>query len=123
MKKHFLFAALGLAVALLAFGQSPAKANCRSGYGVGYGGYGSYGGYYGGVGVPSAYRVAPGYGYGSVSYGGYGYGYPNYGSAYRGGHHSHYAAPYGNLGYYGVGYGYGSGLQIMTPGFRLGIGR
>lgn len=114
MKKRFLFAALGLAVALFVLGQSSAKADHRrSTCGAGYGGYGSF---YGGVGVAPVYPVAPSYGYGS-----YGHGYQNYGSAYGGhDHHDHHhAAPYRNRGHYGR--GYGTNIQVITPNFHLGV--
>jgi len=107
MKMRILFAALGLAAAILVFGQTSAKADhCRSGYGSGYGG-----GYYGGIGGTSVYRVAPNYGYG----------YGNYGSYYRGyGHHHHH-----DHGYYGGHYGHGRGrsIQVRTPGFSFGLYR
>jgi hypothetical protein len=115
MKKRVVFAALGLAAGWLAIGQSSAEAShCRTGYGVGYGGF--YAGV--GVGVAPVYPVAPNYGCGNC---GYRYpAYPNYGYGYRGPAYPPQAVPYGNVGYYGP--GSGTNIQVITPGYGGGLG-
>lgn len=101
MKRRILFVALGLAAALVAFGQTSAKADHCGGYGGYYGG--GYGGYYGGVAAAPVYRAVPNYGYGYGNYYGGGYGH------------------YHNHGYYGR--GYGSSIRVRTPGFSFGLYR
>ena len=104
-----------LALAVLAIGGlvgtgNVADAHWRGGYGGGF--RGGYGGYGGGC-HSSVYR--PSYGY-SVGFGAPVYSYPTYGYG------TPYYSGFNSYGGYGVPI-YGSGYQVYTPGFSVGVWR
>lgn len=116
MKGTSIFAALGLAVALLALGSNSASADhCGSGY-YGHGSY--HGGYHGtayyGSSHYGAVHVTPTYSSGYRSF--YQPSYPSYGPYYRGSdHHGDYRRPHYRSGY-SHGAGFGTRTNLFIPG-------